>query len=155
MNGRPLKFSNNPQELETKINEYFSQCIAEKRPLTISGLAFALDTNRQTLLNYAERSEFFDTIKRAKARIEAWVEEQLFRNGQVAGVIFNLKNNYRWKDTLEVSKGIDFEPLTEAQEMKILSMVREAPDEKPVVSVVSPVVSPVILPSQKSFYEKA
>ena len=42
---------------------------------TISGLAVALDTSRQTLINYEEREEFFDTIKRAKQFIESIVEE--------------------------------------------------------------------------------
>jgi hypothetical protein len=74
------------------------------RPFTITGLAVALDTSRETLLNYEDRKEFFDTIKRAKEKIHNFTEEKLFGNN-ATGVIFNLKNNYDWKDksALELS----------------------------------------------------
>lgn len=106
---RPLLFKNK-EELEEKINNYFKSCfiINDKwveeciRPITISWLAVALDTSRQTLINYESTKEFFDTIKKAKDRIESWNEEQLYRNTQVTWVIFNLKNNYDWKDKSEV-----------------------------------------------------
>ena len=52
-----------------------------------------------TLLKYEERAEFIGAIKKAKGRIEAWVEEQLFnREVPIAGVIFNLTNNYGWRN---------------------------------------------------------
>jgi hypothetical protein len=69
-------------------------------PYTITGLALALDTSRETLLDYEERKEFSDTIKWAKVKIENYVESKLFENN-VAGAIFNLKNNYGWKDKTE------------------------------------------------------
>lgn len=97
---RPLKFKNNI-EFTDQIEKYFENCNKNNKPYTISGLAVALDTNRQTLLNYEKKGEFFDTIKKAKAKIEAWTEEQLFSGKAVAGVIFNLKNNYRWVDKIE------------------------------------------------------
>lgn len=104
--GRPLKFKNK-EELENAIEQYFLSCEdPEKpgfysRPLTITSLAVYLDTSRETLLDYQEKDEFSDTIKKAKQRIHAWTEEQLYRNTQVTGVIFNLKNNYGWKDKTE------------------------------------------------------
>jgi hypothetical protein len=69
---------------------------------TISGLAVHLDTSRETLLEYEDRPEFVDTIKRAKQTIEAMTESLLVNGGaQPAGVIFNLKNNYGWRDKTE------------------------------------------------------
>jgi len=93
--GRPLKYKN-VTELEKLIKRYFTEAEASGRPLTISGLALALDTNRQTLMDYEGRDEFTDTIKKAKLRIENWTEEQLFTSSRTAGVIFTLTNNFGW-----------------------------------------------------------
>lgn len=90
--GRPLLFKTK-QELDDKINIYFQDCIDKNKPLTISGLAVALDTSRQTLLNYERREEYFDSIKRALSICERFAEERLFSNSPT-GAIFNLKNNY-------------------------------------------------------------
>lgn len=69
-------------------------------PYTITGLALALDTSRETLINYENREEYFDTIKKAKLRCEHFNERMLFGNNPT-GTIFNLKNNYNWKDRNE------------------------------------------------------
>jgi hypothetical protein len=95
--GRPKKFKSNHQ-VTMLIDGYFTNAEAKNRPLTISGLALALDTSRQTLLDYEEKAEYSDTIKRAKLKIENWTEEQLFTSKGVAGVIFNLTNNFGWQN---------------------------------------------------------
>ena len=46
------------EELDKVILDYFAECLKEKRPLTISGLANALGTNRQTLLNYEKKEGY-------------------------------------------------------------------------------------------------
>lgn len=100
--GRPPKFTD-AEIMEQKIESYFSLCDQEKRPYTISGLALALGMDRRSLLNYSKDNKFFPTIKKAKARCENYAEESLFKPSAVAGVIFNLKNNYEdWKDKTEV-----------------------------------------------------
>jgi hypothetical protein len=117
MAGRPRKYKN-AAELQKVIDEYFSSCYEDVpvknekgeeigtqkrliRPFTITGLALAVDMSREGLLNYEETEEFFDTIKKAKLRIHNFAEEQLFTSRNPAGVIFNLKNNYGWKDKTE------------------------------------------------------
>lgn len=76
-------------------------------PPTVTGLALALGfTNRQSLLNYQEKDEFFDTITRAKARVEQYAEERLFDKDGANGAKFSLANNFKgWKDrqSVEVS----------------------------------------------------
>ena len=88
-----------PEEMQKVIDKYFEDCNGEyiivdgcavtdkagnpvktkERPLTITGLALALGfSGRQALLNYEGKSEFVDTIKRAKSRIEQYGEERLF-----------------------------------------------------------------------------
>ena len=95
--GRPPKFET-PEEMTPLIENYFNKCDMAEKPYTITGLALALGfESRQSLLNYEDKAEFLDTIKRAKSRVEQHLEESLF-GGQVAGLIFNLKNNFSWTD---------------------------------------------------------
>lgn len=83
--------------------DYKGEIVYEQiKPFTITGLAVALDTSRQTLLNYEERGEFFDTIKKSKDMCEEYAENQLFDGKNVAGPIFNLKNNYKeWEERVK------------------------------------------------------
>ncbi len=92
---RPKKFKST-NEIQSLIDKYFSEAESSGRPLTVTGLCLALNTSRQTLLDYEADDEFSDTIKRAKLRIENWTEEQLFTSPRTAGVIFNLTNNFGW-----------------------------------------------------------
>lgn len=71
-------------------------------PYTITGLALALDTSRDILIDYEGRGEFSNTIKRAKLRCEQFAEQRLYDGNAPAGPIFNLKNNYGWVDKQEV-----------------------------------------------------
>lgn len=74
------------------------------RPFTVTGLANALDTTRETLLDYENKPEnaaFSDAIKRAKGFIHQYAEEYLFEGKNQTGAIFNLKNNYGWVDRTE------------------------------------------------------
>ena len=100
--GRPLKFQS-VEELQTKIDAFFAECEAKEEPFTITGLALALDTTRQCLINYEDRPEFLDAIKRAKLRVENDYEKALRKNGR-AGDIFGLKN-FGWKDDANVNVG--------------------------------------------------
>jgi hypothetical protein len=95
MAGRPLIFST-PQELQKKVDEYFE----ENDKVTLAGLAVALDIDRKTLYNYAERDEFFHIIKKARERVEATYEERLIYTQNATGVIFALKN-MNWRDKTE------------------------------------------------------
>ncbi|HUT63225.1 MAG TPA: terminase small subunit [Anaerolineae bacterium] len=106
--GRPLKFQT-VEELQEKIDNYFEERKAGKKPYTVTSLAIYLDVYRETISNYGERDEFFDTVKRAKEKILAWKEDQLYRTTQVAGTIFDLKNNYPdiYKDKREYEGNIN------------------------------------------------
>ena len=107
MAGRPLKY-NNVEDMQKDIDKYFAECDENKKPYTVSGLAYALGTNRQTLINYEDKDGFFDTIKKAKAKIERFNEELLYnKDVSTTGVIFNLKNNYGWKDKQEIEANVN------------------------------------------------
>ena len=113
---RKLKF-NSPEELQEKIDAYFASCDEENEPITITGLALALDTSREVLCNYEENELYVDTIKRAKLRVENAYEKRLVRRGN-GGDVFALKN-FGWKDTKEVDGSFD-----------ITQLVIEAIDDK-------------------------
>ena len=55
----------------------------------------------KAVIDYSEKDEFLDTVKEAKTKIESVLEQRLFHNSPT-GVIFNLKNNYNWKDKTEL-----------------------------------------------------
>lgn len=100
---RPLKFKS-VEELQEKIDQYFMMCDEKDKPYTITGLALALDTTRRTLLDYEEKDEFSHTVKKAKLRCENYAEENLFTSKNTAGIIFNMKNNYDWRDKQEIDQ---------------------------------------------------
>lgn len=99
MAGRPLIFETN-EELKEAVDKYFDYCSENKKPETIAGLAYYLDVDRTTIYNYESRDEFFHTIKRARDRILAGLEEALFMEGK-SGQIF-LAKNYGYSDKQEL-----------------------------------------------------
>lgn len=119
--GRPPKYTK-AEIMQYKINQYFESCYIIKtnkngdivrdekgriikiqiKPFTISGLADALDMTRQSLLNYSNKDEFFDTIMRAKRKCEVYAEERLFDKDGCNGAKFSLANNFaNWKEKQE------------------------------------------------------
>lgn len=112
--GRPLAFQS-VEELQTKIDEYFAYCdnktkeihseklgdmiVPDPEPYTMSGLAVSLGIDRRTLLNYESKDEFFPTIKKAKARVEADLDRRMnTKETFTPGNIFTAKNNFGWKE---------------------------------------------------------
>jgi len=101
---RQKKFQN-VKELQKKIDEYFDECKEADEVVTYSGLAYALQTTRKTLWEYVQRAdEMGEPIRDALARIERYYETILVgrTGGQVAGLIFCMKNNFGWKDKQEI-----------------------------------------------------
>lgn len=122
--GRPLIFKSEA-ELNDKIKQYFERCEIKDKPFTMSGLALWLDIDRHTLINYGKKDEFFSTVKRARAIVEASTEEA-YQKGDVnvTAAIFSLKNNFGWVDRQEIKqevKNIDnfFEEDTEEEQEDI------------------------------------
>lgn len=127
--GRPPKFKDEMQ-LQSLIEAYLEHCYTKDKPLTMSGLALWLGISRQTLVNYSYKEQFFDTIKEARALVEADMEERMLGNkSNATASIFSLKNNFGWTDKQEVvsenkntniNKNIDLSCLTDEQLDKIL-----------------------------------
>ena len=99
---RPKLYSS-VEDMQKIIEEYFDICDEKEKPYTMSGLAYALSMDRKSLLNYSKDEKFFPTIKKAKERVEQQLEENaLMGKANSTFTIFNLKNNYGWKDNIEV-----------------------------------------------------
>lgn len=116
--GRPLKWKT-PEAMQVVIEEYFDFCdnriqhvyspkaeavieVINPAPYTMSGLAYALEMDRRSLLNYSNREKFFPTIKRAREKVEADIEERMNdKQTFTPGLIFNAKNNFGWVDKTE------------------------------------------------------
>jgi DNA-packaging protein gp3 len=115
--GRPQKYTD-VELFQQKIDEYFAYCdnktkevhsdklgdmiMPDPEPYCMSGLAYALDMSRQSLINYKKKTKFLDAIKKARRRVEKDIERRLGdRNTFTPGLIFSLKNNFNWKDKTE------------------------------------------------------
>ena len=101
--GRPRSFKS-VEEVEEKINAYFNYCEEKEKPYTMSGLSYYLGIDRKTLLNYSKNEEYFHTIKKARDKVQMQLEENALSNkANPTFTIFNLKNNFDWKDKIEHS----------------------------------------------------
>ena len=108
--GRPLKFQN-VAELQSKIDDYFKDCIDNDEPITITGLCLTIGTSRDLLLSYSEKDEFHDTILKAKLVCQHYAEKQIFKAKNPAGAIFALKN-YGWSDKQEIDHTVTSKIIT-------------------------------------------
>lgn len=115
--GRPKKFDD-PEVMWKRILEYFKDCDEQSKiiindkgqtkvvykPYTITGLCLALDIeSTTTLTDYENNPMFSRAVKMAKKIVENWVEEKsLTGDINATTAIFNLKNNFGWKDKTEV-----------------------------------------------------
>jgi hypothetical protein len=132
--GRPLKFKA-VEELDQAITSYFDRCdphveqrlvdggvnqngetiwlkrgvLTEQQPYTVAGLARALGIDRDTLINYKKRDEFFGSVQAAYERCHEFAEQQLYGKS-ASGASFSLKNNWGWKDRQELT-GAEGAPL--------------------------------------------
>lgn len=98
--GRPKAYTE-VKIMQQKIDKYFKECNENKEPYTITGICIALDICRDTLLEYMKDEKFSDTIKKAKLKVENYLEKHLITDTSTTGIIFNLKNNFGWKDKQE------------------------------------------------------
>jgi hypothetical protein len=118
--GRPPKYPT-PELLQSAVDDYFESCWVDKitehtdkegnctmstvryqqRPYTIMGLAMHLDLSRQGLCEYADKGQFSDIVKKAKQKVEMFVEEQLLWSKSATGAIFWLKNHADYTDKMQ------------------------------------------------------
>ena len=103
-------------------------------PPTVGGLCEALGIHRSTWAEWCDPNkhpEYSDTTTHARGRMRAWCEEQLLIRKDVKGIIFNLQNNYDYKERHEVdlgpgaAKAVSTAGMTMAEKMEMLKSVAE------------------------------
>lgn len=72
-------------------------------PPSLVGLADFIGVDRQTLLNYRNKDEFFGTLRAAKTRIERYEAMRLVTTANPKGIEFSLRNNHDWVDAQTLS----------------------------------------------------
>lgn len=132
--GRPRMYET-PEEMQIEIDKYFEQ-VDEANPPTLTGLALFLGyMDRASLYDGELRSEFSNTIKKARARLHAFAEQQLITRDKPTGAIFWLKNA-GWSDhkKIEIEGSLNIvqqTPEERKNEIDRLEKERHAFDSKP------------------------
>lgn len=115
--GRPPIYKT-VEELQKIIDEYFDWCdnrlvkgfndktgqefaYLNPAPYTMSGLARRLGLSRQALNEYSHKDKFGDAIMRAREKVQEDIETRLMETRNEKGAMFNLTNNFGWKQKNE------------------------------------------------------
>jgi len=127
--GRPLKFET-PEDIESRGWDYIEKTGVMS---TVTGLARALGTTRQTLCDYQKRPEFTDAIKRLKHECEHFMVQRALTEKNQAANIFLLKANYGYIETSRVETDqthrLAFDGLTEDQLDALDAELADRPDQ--------------------------
>lgn len=78
-------------------------------PPSVAGLCEFLGIHRSTWAEYCSQEEFSDTTSHARGRMQGWREEQLVTRKDVKGIVFDLENNYGYRERqhIQVSGSIE------------------------------------------------
>ena len=103
-----------PRGVQIACDKYFEICEEDGMKPTVAGLSTALGTNRDTFMKWLSgeyRVATADILVSYMSLIEVFDETALKDNktNAVAG-IFNMKNNYNYKDEVEVKQVMDKKP---------------------------------------------
>jgi hypothetical protein len=99
--GRPLKFET-PEDLLKAIQGYID--VTKFEELSVTGLALAIGTSRETLDDYQDREGYKEIVREAKLFVEHSYEMSLRKHGR-SGDIFALKN-FGWSDRQQIDHSL-------------------------------------------------
>ena len=105
-------------------------------PPSIVGLALYLGVDRQTLLNYKNKDEYFGTLRDAKTRIERYEAARLVTVSNSKGIEFSLANNHNWKasQTIDINHSqalptYDISRMSIEDKQRLLNLIGMTVDE--------------------------
>ena len=121
--GGPKRKLTNVAEVRQKVNDWILRCKRDNIVLTVSGICLELNISKSTFNEYIQRKDekseiyersqidgemhsisVYDILKRAKLAIENDIEQRMLSNKcNVAGAIFDLKNNHGYADKSEIN----------------------------------------------------
>jgi hypothetical protein len=134
--GQPMAYEDSEQ-LSIAIDNYFTYCDEQepREPYTMSGLAYFLGISRITLLNYEklyqDKGDYFVAIKKARQRVEYDVERRMANGTPATGLIFNLKNNFGWKDQQQLDVTSNGQTVFDGEALRVAAQeyLKEPDDE--------------------------
>lgn len=111
-------------------------------PPSLTGLCLYLGIDRATFARYGsydpenpeESEKFCNTVSRARGRVEAYLESRLEDKSAARGAIFNLQNNFGWKEKKEMELGAGAQKAMAAATMTMdekLALLKEIGAEVP------------------------
>lgn len=111
-------------------------------PPSLTGLCLFLGIDRATFSRYGtydpehpeESEKFCNTVTRARGRVEAYLESRLEDKSAARGAIFNLQQNFGWKERKEVELGAGAQRAVAAAAMTMeekLALLKEIGAEVP------------------------
>lgn len=80
-------------------------------PPTVLGMCLYLDIHRDTWNSYCKDPEYSDTATYVRGRMQCWREEQLLTRKDIAGIKFDLENNYGYREKQQIHVGGNLEEL--------------------------------------------
>ena len=80
-------------------------------PPTVLGLCLYLRIHRDTWASYCKDEEYSDTTSYVRGRLQCWREEQLLTRKDIAGIKFDLENNYGYREKQQIQVGGNLEEL--------------------------------------------
>lgn len=101
--GRPRLYQDH-DSFAAKVDEYFAVQKAEGKRPNIAGLSYFMGfADKQSFPHYATYGEDFSlTVNKAKLLMEDdRVQALTLKDSFTPGIIFDLKNNFGWKDKTE------------------------------------------------------
>lgn len=104
MDGKRILKVKSAKQLQERIDAYFEACREDEEPVTITGLALAVNVSREVLLNWGPDDDCFSMIKQAKLRVQHAYEKRLIKRGNT-GDVFALKS-FGWSDKPENEKEV-------------------------------------------------
>ncbi len=96
-----------PSTLQRRCDEYFDSVKKKKGTASITGLALHLGCTRKNISDYIKTDAYGKILEKAKLQCENILEEKMINGTPPTGIIFILKNNYGWKDKVEVDQTIN------------------------------------------------
>lgn len=109
-------YTQSVKQIQQILDDYLAYCDTKDKPPTIPGIAKSLGFNsREALWRFINKSEhlkngnqrkrdaIINTIQRVKLHIEdVRVSDMVAGKGSTAGAIFDLKNNFNYRDQVDV-----------------------------------------------------
>ena len=111
--------------MQALIDVYAKECKETAHPMTVVGLALALNIDKQTLYNYEKYDGFSPVLKKAKSLCEDNIlTRMLTGKSPAAPAIFVLKNHYNYADKLETTVNVTHNIAESLEERRLLANKR-------------------------------